>query len=290
MGVTSPIILDLGGDGIQTVSASDSRASFDLDGDGIGDDTSWIGSRDGFLFLDRNGDGTMTGASEISFTDDVPGAPSDLAGLRAFDSNADGILSSDDEAFMAFGVWCDANGDGIVDEGETATLASLGIASIDLAGESVEARTGFGETAILNYGTFTLSNGTSLQFADAALTYFSGPQQLGARPDRMMDWRSNFGQDLQDFLAELRPEMLGELHPRVRRFVAEVDQLNGPQFEQSSFDLDAWFDAAHPNLVGSSLVGMPSYDLEAPQASARPVLIELETGMANFLGSDTWVV
>src|SRR5690606_35291148 len=63
--VASPIILDLAGDGIQTLATAQTHARFDFDGDGIGDDTSWIGSGEGFLYLDRNGDGMLSGANEI---------------------------------------------------------------------------------------------------------------------------------------------------------------------------------------------------------------------------------
>ncbi len=173
LNIASPIILDLAGDGIETVSAAESDARFDLDGDGLADDTSWIGSGDAFLYLDRDGNGTMSGVEEISFVDDVPNAATDLAGLAAFDSNGDGVLDADDERFAEFGVWADADGDGAVDEGETASLTTVGIRSIDLTGTAVDGVTRFGEVAIANTGSFTLINGVTREFADAALTYFS---------------------------------------------------------------------------------------------------------------------
>ena len=173
VGITSPIILDLDGDGIETLSAAESSARFDLDGDGLGDDTSWIGTTDAFLYLDRDGNGTMSGAEEISFIDDLPNAATDLAGLAAFDTNKDGILDSRDARFTDFGVWRDSDGDGAVGAGETATLGTVGIRSINLAGTPVDAETEFGEVAIANTGTFTLTSGATRIFADAALTYFS---------------------------------------------------------------------------------------------------------------------
>ncbi len=176
--VVSPIILDLAGDGIETVSAGDSDALFDLDGDGLADDTSWIGSGDAFLYLDRDGNGTMSGVEEISFVDDVPDATTDLAGLVAFDSNGDGVLNADDERFTEFGVWQDADGDGAVDDGETASLAQVGIASVDLTGTAVNGTVEFGEVAIANTGSFTLVNGARREFADAALTYFSAATNM----------------------------------------------------------------------------------------------------------------
>ena len=176
--VVSPIILDLSGDGIETVKAADSNARFDLDGDGLADDTSWISADEAFLYLDRDGDGTMSGVGEISFIDDVEGATTDLAGLAAFDSNGDGVLDADDERFGEFGVWRDADGDGAVDEGETASLASVSIVEINLAGTSVDGTTELGEVAVINSGSFTLANGVTREFADAALTYFSAATNL----------------------------------------------------------------------------------------------------------------
>ncbi|WP_390588499.1 putative Ig domain-containing protein [Erythrobacter sp. MTPC3] len=178
LNITSPIILDLAGDGIETVSAADSDALFDLDGDGLADDTSWIGTGDAFLYVDRDGNGTMSGVEEISFIDDVENAATDLDGLAAFDSNGDGVLNSDDERFAEFGVWRDADGDGAVDAGETASLSQVDIASIDLTGTALDGVVEFGEVAIANTGTYTLTNGTTREFADAALTYFSASENV----------------------------------------------------------------------------------------------------------------
>lgn len=178
LNIASPIILDLAGDGIVTLSAAESNARFDLDSDGLDDDTSWIGAGDGFLYLDRDGNGTMSGVEEISFIDDVEGAASDLAGLVAFDSNGDGELSASDQHFAEFGVWRDLDGDGIVDRGETASLSAMGIASIGLVGEAVEGTVELGSVAVLNNGTYTLTSGETRAFADAALTYFSASNHV----------------------------------------------------------------------------------------------------------------
>ena len=69
--LAAPVILDLDGKGVQTLSRDTSRVRYDLDGDGLADATSWIGSTEGFLFLDRDGDGTVTNAGEFSFLGDV---------------------------------------------------------------------------------------------------------------------------------------------------------------------------------------------------------------------------
>ncbi|WP_108811931.1 putative Ig domain-containing protein [Sphingorhabdus sp. Alg231-15] len=170
--VASPIILDLDGDGTEVVSAAQSNALFDLDADGVLDDTSWIGSGDAFLFLDRNGDGFVSGVNEISFVDDAEEARSDLDGLRAFDSNGDTIFSAADDRFVEFGVWQDLNTNGAVDAGETFTLQDAGIESIDLNATATESGFTLGDVAIVNQGTFTRADGSTGGFADAAITFF----------------------------------------------------------------------------------------------------------------------
>lgn len=176
--VTSPIILDLDGQGVRTVSAADSNARYDLDGDGLADDTSWIGNTEGFLFLDRDSNGTVSNAGEFSFIDDAEGARSDLEGLRAFDSNRDGILSSLDARFSEFRVWQDKDGDGAAESSEILTLTSAGVRSITLTGTAVDGTTNFGDVAVINRGSYTRTNGTTMGFVDAALTYFSAVSNL----------------------------------------------------------------------------------------------------------------
>ena len=130
----APIILDLAGDGLNLSS----NVSFDFDDDGVLELGNWAGVGDAFLALDRNGDGVINGISEISFVSDLPGATTDLEGLKAFDSNSDGILSVDDDAFGDFLVWEDADQDGVSQASELRTLAESSIHVIDLtaAGES----------------------------------------------------------------------------------------------------------------------------------------------------------
>lgn len=178
--ISSPIILDLDGGGVTTLSAGLSISRYDMDGDGIGDDTSWMGRGEGMLFLDRDGNGTLSDAGEFSFVGDVANAASDLVGLRAFDSNGDGRLGVGDSRFGDFRIWRDRDGNGVVGHGEILFLADAGVQSLDLTGTAVNASVALGDVVTINTGTFTRTDGTSAAFIDAALTYFSGSSEMSA--------------------------------------------------------------------------------------------------------------
>jgi hypothetical protein len=130
----TPIILDLNGDGVQTLSIS-SGVKFDLFADGREVNTGWVSSGDGLLVMDRNQDGRISDGSELfgSSTTLESGvkASDGYVALRELDSNDDGVISSDDELFADLKVWVDANSDGVSGLGEVKTLAELGITQIN---------------------------------------------------------------------------------------------------------------------------------------------------------------
>ncbi|HEX8226041.1 MAG TPA: tandem-95 repeat protein [Allosphingosinicella sp.] len=182
LSIASPIVLDLDGDGTSLVAAAASEARFDMDGDGKADDTSWFGGGDAILFLDRDGNGTVTNAKEFSFVQDAENARSDLEGLRAFDSNKDGKLSAADARFGEFRLWQDRDGDGVAAAGEISTLAASQLASLSLTGTPTNLTAPAGSAVAINTGEFTRTDGSQGTFADAALTYFSGG---AGKPDKI---------------------------------------------------------------------------------------------------------
>jgi hypothetical protein len=126
------------------------------------------------LVFDRNHDGTVTDAGELSFVDDKAGAKSDLDGLSAFDGNHDGVFSAADAAWGDFRVWNDANGDGRVDDGEFLTMAAAGVAAISLTGTATERSWGMSDNIVVNDGHFVRTDGTSGSLGDVALNYVEG--------------------------------------------------------------------------------------------------------------------
>ena len=55
----SPLVLDLDGDGYELSALASSNLRFDLDANGFAERTGWVHPDDGFLTLDRNGNGTI---------------------------------------------------------------------------------------------------------------------------------------------------------------------------------------------------------------------------------------
>ncbi|HHW4677423.1 MAG TPA: calcium-binding protein, partial [Xylella fastidiosa subsp. fastidiosa] len=68
--VRDPLVLDLDGDGIETLAAG-KNILFDHDGDGITHASGWVKSDDGLLVLDRNGNGRIDNGSELFGADTV---------------------------------------------------------------------------------------------------------------------------------------------------------------------------------------------------------------------------
>lgn len=176
-GIGAPVVLDLNGDGVKLIERSQSSVTFSWDGSGSRQRTGWVDSNDAILVYDRNGDGTVSGPDEISFTGDKPGAKSDLDGLSAFDSNNDGQLGSADNKWGAFQLWQDRNSNGRVDAGELRSLAAAGIASISLAKTAVNRSWAIGDNVTVNIGSFTRADGTVGALGDVALAYDVGGTQ-----------------------------------------------------------------------------------------------------------------
>ena len=125
-GIT-PIVIDLDGNGIQTISRADATAGFDLFGNGAAVKSGWISAGDAFLAVDKNGNGRIDGIGEL-FGGTAKGAG--FASLAGYDSNGDGLASDADTAFGQLMVWRDANGNHATDAGELVTLTQAGIASL----------------------------------------------------------------------------------------------------------------------------------------------------------------
>jgi hypothetical protein len=126
----SPLVLDLDGDGVNLTSLGDGVA-FDLFGTGEKVKTAWLGGGDGWLVLDRNGNGVIDGAREL-FGNVTAGAPhaDGFEALATIDDNGDGRIDANDADFAKLRVWRDANKDGRSQPSELVPLATLGIRAL----------------------------------------------------------------------------------------------------------------------------------------------------------------
>jgi hypothetical protein len=144
---------------------------FDVDGDGTKERVGWTGAGDGFLVIDRDGDGKITDGSELTFGPENKDAHNALDALAALDNNGDRVIDASDARFGELKVWVDANGNGISDAGELKTLADLGIKSIGLASHDLEGTIAIGDNALVSTAVFTRSDGTTGTVGDTALAF-----------------------------------------------------------------------------------------------------------------------
>ncbi|ACB93000.1 calcium-binding protein [Xylella fastidiosa subsp. fastidiosa] len=167
-----PLVLDLDGDGIETVAAG-KHILFDHDGDGIKHASGWVKPDDGFLVLDRNGNGRIDDGSELFGADTVLAnghkATSGFEALRDLDSNGDGLFDAADARFTDVRVWRDLNQDGQSQANELFTLSSLGIASITLTPTNTEDVDLGNGNLIDNRGTYTRTDGRTGVVGDLQL-------------------------------------------------------------------------------------------------------------------------
>lgn len=160
-----PLILDLDGDGIETVGLNAGNPLlFDHDGDGVKTSSGWVKTDDGFLVLDRNGNGAIDNGTEL-FGDSTPlagggKAVDGFAALAREDTNNDGKVDAADARFTNLRVWRDLNSDGVSQGSELFTLAALGISAINVTKTDAATRLANGNI-ITGLGTYTRSDGST---------------------------------------------------------------------------------------------------------------------------------
>lgn len=146
---TSPLVLDLDGDGRILTSGLENAVEFDINGDGLLDSIGWtaLDSEDGFLWLDLNLNGEVDDGSELFGSSTLlPTGEFASNGFEAlavydretFGGNADGLISRADLVWNRLRIWVDRSHDGISQRPEIRPLDALGVASIGLDYREIE--------------------------------------------------------------------------------------------------------------------------------------------------------
>jgi hypothetical protein len=164
----SPIVLDLNGDGVQTIEAS-RGVMFDFGSEGVRVKAGWVSPGDGLLVRDLNHDGIINNGSELlgNATRMPDGRPAvdGWDALGSLDSNGDGIVDAQDAAFAHLRLWVDSNGDGVTDAGELHALAQHHIAGLHLAHDG--SRTDNLGNTLFGQGHYVRSDGSTAAMSDA---------------------------------------------------------------------------------------------------------------------------
>jgi hypothetical protein len=185
----TPIVLDLSGNGINTLAVSNG-VQFDVLANGNKSATGWVGQGNGLLVLDRNGDGTINDGSELfgAGTTLANGqkATSGYQALAELDTNGDGVINSKDADFSKLEVWVDSNADGVSQPGELKTLTQLGITQLNLDAK---------QNASLNNGniigatsTFETADGQTHEAADVWFQMGSMSNAVGSLTQAMASY------------------------------------------------------------------------------------------------------
>jgi hypothetical protein len=161
-----PIVLDLGGEGIQLTEAG-KGANFDINADGIMDKTAWVKGNTAMLVYDKNGNNAIDNGSELF--GDQNGAKDGFKELAKYDSNNDGKIDSKDTIYKNLKLYRDLNGDGKMQANEFNTLQEMGIKALNL--ECRDCDDDVNGNSIVLRGSFEREDGTKGEMADAIFGY-----------------------------------------------------------------------------------------------------------------------
>ncbi|HTQ77309.1 MAG TPA: hypothetical protein VMI15_04740 [Burkholderiales bacterium] len=286
-----PLALDLDGDGIETLGGPAGRAVlFDHTGDGARDGTGWLAPDDGWLALDRDGDGLISKGSELFGVDTLlpngTKAPNGFAALAPLDTTGDGTIDAADALFDELLVWRDANSNGLSEPFEMQSLEQAGIAAIRLSAETVGNPLPGGNT-LLQRGMFVREDGSTGIAASLNLvreTYYrdiavapasaagdlSLPNVAGSGRVRDLQEAAAESSDLAQALADAANA------PTREEQLSEVDGLLTRWAQSSSMPSGA--DAALARTDSSLLY---YYFSDLPTPAARDVYAGLTGGVAT---------
>ena len=195
----SPIAIDLDGDGIETLAYDDTHGAFDLNEDGVPDQSGWLSGDDGFLAVDLNDNGRIDSRAELFGGENLGDG---FARLSTYDSNNDGVIDASDENFGELLIWQDANENHQTNPGELYSLSDFDITSLSLDWYNQNGESN--GNLLLETSAATLADGSTLELVDV---WFAGDsdatESFADLPDLdVADILSDAGTDLETLLAD----------------------------------------------------------------------------------------
>ncbi|MFY5900444.1 hypothetical protein ACOT9W_18455, partial [Acinetobacter pittii] len=172
-----PLILDLDGDGIETIAHNKlNGALFDNDADGLKTATGWVSSHDGLLVFDRNADGIINDGTEVfgdnTYLKNSEKAENGFDALADLDTDKNGKIDANDEDFAKLRVWRDLNQDGKSQENELFGLADLGIKSLNIAYNNTNT-TLAGNNILVQVSSYEKTDGSTFKMGDVNFSFDS---------------------------------------------------------------------------------------------------------------------
>ena len=175
----TPLIVDLNGDGVNTINISDG-VEFDIDSDGDKDKTGWVDKHDGLLVRDINLDGIINNSKELfgesTIKEDGSKAKDGFDALSDLDSNYDGVINSSDQSYHELKVWQDKNSDGISQQDEILSLLDAGISEINLNYENTNIDNNGNNISLKS--TFTADENQIGEIADVLFEFEENQEDL----------------------------------------------------------------------------------------------------------------
>ncbi|MCP4485862.1 MAG: calcium-binding protein, partial [Gammaproteobacteria bacterium] len=230
-----PIILDLDGDGIETVGLEEG-VYFDHDANDFRERSGWVTGGDGLLVLDKNNNGYIDSGRELFgdntlLADGVTQATHGYDALAEYDTNLDGKIDASDSVFNDLKVWVDANNDGVSDAGELKTLSESNVASLTLNYQSdgtiqndndLRYTSTYTDTAGVEHATadvFFASNATDT----VATRYRTPTTAIAALPDV-----KGYGQ-VRNLQQSMMYDKSGKLEWLVTNYVSDISNTKNPE-------------------------------------------------------------
>ena len=284
-----PLVFDLDGDGITTVSIDDSNAFFDLDNNGFAEKTSWVGAKEGLLAYDKNGDGIINGGNELFgdrtlMKDSKTLASSGFTALAEYDNNKDGKIDSNDAIYTLLRIWQDSDGDGIASAGELKQLVDLGIVSIGLSYNNTGVTDGANNIQVRT-GTFTLADGSTRMTGEYLLNrnpvYSVDSSQVEISDDVALLPNVQGAGNVGSLHKAIMQDESGSLRSLINQFIAEKDVAKREALAEDILARWAGVDSVDPKSRGDTFDARKLAVLEkffgvefqgSPNANSAPLL------------------